>query len=80
MVERVIIERVCDIDYFTPKTSRENTTMNKCNSVNSCGSVSPAVDVGKEVGLFSPNIQNCNTQLLSRKKTYVFKDRIYGFC
>jgi hypothetical protein len=35
---------------------------------------------GKEVGLLRHNIKKCNTQLLSRKKTSVSNDKIYGFC
>jgi hypothetical protein len=49
------------------------------NLINSCGSVSPAMNEGKELGLLRHNIQKSNTQLLSRKKTPVSKDRIYGF-
>jgi hypothetical protein len=50
------------------------------NLINSCGSVSPAIHEGKEVGLLRHNIKKCNTQLLSRKKTSVSNDRIYGLC
>jgi hypothetical protein len=50
------------------------------NLINSCGSVSPAINEGKEVGLLPHNIQKCNIQLLSRKKTSVSNDIIYGFC
>jgi hypothetical protein len=48
--------------------------------INSCGSVSPTINERKEVGLLRHNIQKFNTQLLSRKKTSVSNDRIYGFC
>jgi hypothetical protein len=47
-----------------------------CNLINNCGSVSPAINEGKEVGLLGHKIQKCNTQLLSRKKTSVSKDKI----
>jgi hypothetical protein len=57
MVECLITDCVCDIDYITHKTSRENITMNKYNLINSCGSVSPAINEGKEVGLLHYNIQ-----------------------
>jgi hypothetical protein len=46
------------------------------NLINSCGSASPAINEGKEVGLLRHNIQKSNTQLLSRKKTSVSNDRI----
>jgi hypothetical protein len=45
----LIMGCVCDIEYITHKTSRENTTVNKYNFINSSGSVSPAIDEGKEV-------------------------------
>jgi hypothetical protein len=50
------------------------------NLINSCGSVSPAINEEKEVGLLLHNIRKCNTQLLSRKKISVSNDRIYGLC
>jgi hypothetical protein len=50
------------------------------NLINSCGSVSPAINEEKEVELMRHNIQKWNTHLLSRKKTSVSNDRTYGYC
>jgi hypothetical protein len=49
------------------------------NFICSCSSVSPAINEGKEVGMLRHNIQKFSTQLLSRKKTSVSNDIIYGF-
>jgi hypothetical protein len=80
MVEHFIIDCVCDIDYSAHKTSHENITVNKYNLINSCGSVLPAMNKGKEVGLLHHNLQKCNAHLLSRKKTSDSNNKIYEFC
>jgi hypothetical protein len=67
MVERLITVCVCDIDYITHKTSRENTTMNKYNLINSCGSASPAINEGKDVVLLRHDIQKMQYTIIIQR-------------
>jgi hypothetical protein len=58
--------------------ARTGQRTNMYNLINSCGSASPAINEGKEVELLRLT-KKYNTQLLSRKKTSVSKDRITEF-
>jgi hypothetical protein len=76
----LIIDCASDADYCMCKISCKNTTVNKYNLINSCGSVLLAINERKD-GLLCHNIQKCDIQILSRKKSSISNyDRIYRVC
>jgi hypothetical protein len=64
MVKRLTVDR---IDYITVKTSCRNSTMNKYNLINGRGSISPAINKGKEVRLLRHNIQKFVTTVIQKE-------------
>jgi hypothetical protein len=79
VIEQLIIDCVYDIVYITHKTSCENMTVNEYNLINCCGSILPAINEGKEVGLLHHNIKNAVTHLLSKKKTSLLTVKFMDF-
>jgi hypothetical protein len=67
MVESLTIDCVCDIDHITYKTSCKNSTMNKYNLINGRGSISPAINKGKEVVLLRHNITKMQYAIITQK-------------